>query len=148
AGPVAAVDLQLDGGAGVEVPDLRPTVHPVPRRRVPDAEEEVDGRTGVVRPGLPVPATFGVRDEVQRRHHLVGGHRPDPMWPAARCSTAAPVIRSAARSARAWSARSSGYGTVVARTPSRGASRRSSSPSARVFAVTLFSTRSLNRCRW
>ena len=61
-------------------------------------------------------------------------------------STAAPVNLSWARSASARSACSSGYGTTVGRIGISAASASNSSPSRRVFAVTLRSCRSWKRC--
>ena len=81
---------------------------------------------------------------VERKEELRPQPRPQPI-----VSTAAPVTRPAARSSRAGPPLArSGYGVTLARTPSRPASASSSSPSARVFAVTLVRVRSRNRCRW
>lgn len=64
-----------------------------------------------------------------------GTNGPRPVNPGVR--TAAPVIRSAARSARTRPASASGRTATAGRTPREAASRRNSSPSARVLAVTL-----------
>ena len=107
-------------------------------------DARVDGRgraDAARRPGA-------VRRVRQQRGGLVVPRRPPAPIVATAASTAAPFTRSCARS------RERGIGPIerirlriITSSSSRAASRRNSSPSARVFAVTLRSCRSWNRCR-
>lgn len=97
-----------------------------------------DQRTEVAVRQLSVPSSWAaVRsyDPTMRGRSRV--HQGQPL-----CNTAAPLNRPCARSLSAPDAAVIGYAAVVARTPSRSARTRYSSPSRRVLAVTVRSVRS------
>jgi hypothetical protein len=69
------VGAQFERSSVIEVPDLGPSVDPMPPRDL----AEVDSGPCLVDPRLTVVAPFGVGEEVQRGDQVIGIHRPE-LW--------------------------------------------------------------------
>ncbi len=65
---------QLQGRPGIEVPDLGPSVHAVPRGVFPRLEQEVDGCSGWIPPRLAVVTALRVRGELESSDDGGGVH--------------------------------------------------------------------------